>query len=272
MTKSVIAGGTEPAPAGFVDHFGGVARGYVEFRPTYPEALFAWLASIAPGSALAWDCATGSGQAAVALAAHFERVIATDASAEQIAQAQGHPRVEYRIAAAESCGLGPASVDLVTVAQALHWFDLPRFHAEVRRVLKPRGVIAEWAYGLTEIDHGPIDRHVQSFYSDIVGPYWPANRLHIERGYSDLPFPFECIAAPAFTMRVEWTLAQFAGYLRTWSATSRYRAALGVDPVVALEAQLQEDWGGAARSVSWPLTLRAGIGGGGGNRTPVRKS
>lgn len=233
----------------------------MEFRPTYPGELYAWLAAIAPARGLAWDCATGSGQAALALADHFDHVIATDASAAQIGVAQPHPRVEYRVVPAEQTDLGDCSADLVTVAQALHWFDLPRFHAEVRRVLKPRGVIAEWAYGLTEIDGGPIDQQVKNFYSAVVGPYWPANRLHIERGYSDLPFPFECIDAPGFAMRVEWTLAQFAGYLRTWSATSRYRTALGSDPVVALEAQLLGSWGTGVRRVSWPLTLRAGVGG-----------
>lgn len=249
---------TRQATSGFADHFGGVARGYAEFRPTYPAELFTWLSSVAPSRRLAWDCASGSGQAALALADHFDRVIATDASAAQIAQAQPHARVEYRVVPAEQTDLEDRSADLVTVAQALHWFDVPHFHGEVRRILKPRGVIAEWAYGLTQVDHGEIDRLVSHFYSGVVGAYWPANRVHIERGYADLPFPFERLAAPDFAMEVRWTLEQFTGYLRTWSATSRYRAALGIDPVDALEAQLRPHWGSAGRSVRWPLMLRAG--------------
>ena len=244
----------------FADHFSAVARGYAGFRPSYPFALFEWLARQAPARDLAWDCATGSGQAAVDLARCFRRVVATDASGAQIGAALPQARIEYCVATAEDSGLGAASVDLIVVAQALHWFDLARFNAEAQRVLKRSGVIAEWCYGLTTVDGAAVDELVQHYYSVVVGPYWPAERSHIESGYGELPFPFAPIAAPAFTMEVDWTLAQLAGYLRTWSATARFAAAQGRDPVEALEVGLAGCWGppGERRRVSWPLSLRVG--------------
>lgn len=244
----------------FKDHFRPVAQQYASYRPTYPFALFEWMAAQAPARDLGWDCATGSGQAALDLARCFTRVVATDASAAQIAQAAPHERIEYRVAPAEDSGLDAHSVDLVVVAQALHWFDVDRFNREARRVLKPNGIIAVWCYGLTTIDGNDIDNVIQDFYSEIVGPYWPPERRHIETGNRDLPFPFDAIAAPAFAMQVKWNLAQLMGYLRTWSATARFVEALGRDPVVDLERRLQPLWGspGEARRVSWPLALRVG--------------
>lgn len=244
----------------FADHFSGVSRGYAGFRPTYPLALFDWLARQAPARDLAWDCATGSGQAAIDLARFFTRVVATDASAAQIGEAAPHARIEYRVAPAEASGIEAGSVDLVVVAQALHWFDAQRFNIEARRVLAPRGVIAQWCYGLTTVDGRAVDALVQHFYSAVVGPFWPAERSHIEAGYRDLPFPFVRIEAPGFAMAVDWTLPQLAGYLRTWSATTRFIAAHGHDPVVALERELAVHWGspGAKRRVSWRLSLRVG--------------
>jgi ubiquinone/menaquinone biosynthesis C-methylase UbiE len=244
----------------FADHFSQVARGYAGFRPTYPQALFDWLAGQAPGRELAWDCATGNGQAATDLVKHFTRVVATDASAAQIAQATPHARIEYRVAPAEESGIAAASVDLIAVAQALHWFDQKRFNSEARRVLAPRGVIAEWCYGLTHVDGEAVDALVQHYYSAVVGSFWPTARSHIESGYRDLPFPFAPMAAPPFEMEAAWTLAQLAGYLRTWSATARFVEARGYDPVVALEQELASHWGApeAKRRVSWPLALRVG--------------
>ncbi len=246
--------------AGFSDHFAPVAGQYADFRPCYPAGLFAWLASQCPAHALAWDCGAGSGQASVALAAHFTRVHATDASADQIAHAERHAAVDYTVAPAERSGLPDASADLVTVAQALHWFDLPSFCSEVRRVLKPGGVIAAWTYGVHVTEGEAVDAVVRHFYEHVVGPCWPPERRHVENGYRELPFPFARIDAPEFEMQVRWPLAQLLGYLGSWSATARYRNANGSDPLPALQQQLLPLWGDPAqpRTVSWPLSLLAG--------------
>lgn len=244
----------------FTDHFAGVAGQYAASRPTYPAELFAWLAEQCDGHGLCWDCATGSGQAAQDLALYFREVLATDASAAQLAEAAPHPRIQYRQAPAESSGLPDRCVDLVVVAQALHWFDVPAFHAEARRVLKPGGLIAEWCYGVQAIEGDAPNQLLQHFYHQVVGPYWPPERRHIENAYAELAFPFARIEAPAFALRAQWTLAQLLGYLRSWSASARYQAARGEDPVAGLERQLAPLWGDAdaCREVVWPLTLRVG--------------
>jgi ubiquinone/menaquinone biosynthesis C-methylase UbiE len=240
----------------FKDHFSKQAADYAKFRPRYPKELFGWLASIAPNTELAWDCATGSGQAAVELAGFFDRVIATDASEKQIANAERHPAVEYRVAAAEESGLQAASADVVTVAQALHWFDLERFYAEVRRVLKPHGIVAVWAYKLATVSPA-LDAIVHHYYSDVVGSYWPEERVLVEN-FEELPFPFTRVEAPAFEMVAEWSVENLLGYLRTWSATQRYIAAEKTDPLVQTETQLREVWGNDPRRAVWPLTVRVG--------------
>jgi len=244
----------------FSDHFSRVASAYATYRPQYPAELFAYLASLAPERDLAWDCAAGTGQATLGLAQHFDRVIGTDASSAQIASAEPHPRVDYRVALAESSGLADRSINLVTVAQAAHWFDFDRFHREVRRVLVPDGVVALWSYGIHAVDGGPIDAIVGHFYTNVVGPFWPPERRLIEEGYRTIPFPFDEIDTPEFELVARWTLPELLGYLRTWSATTRYLETHGVDPVVALEQELGPSWGPAdqARRVRWPLALRAG--------------
>ena len=243
----------------FADHFSGVAAGYASYRPHYPDALFDWLGGIAPARDVAWDCAAGSGQATLALTAHFGRVIATDASEAQLRSAPSHPRVEYRVAPAESSGLPDSFADLITVAQAVHWFDFDRFHAEVRRVARPGGILAVWSYGATSVDEGAIDRAVARFYSEVVGEYWPPERRFIEEGYRTIPFPFDELPAPAFEMVSSWPLAQFLGYLGTWSSVSRYREARRDDPVVALGEELGPLWGTDLRQVRWPLAIRVGV-------------
>jgi SAM-dependent methyltransferase len=186
----------------------------------------------------------------------FERVIATDASEKQVANAETHPRVEYRVATAEESGLGSQSVDLITVAQALHWFDLDRFYAEVRRVLKPEGVFAAWAYKLATVSPA-IDAIVNHYYSDVVGSYWPAERVLVEK-FEELPFAFDQIAAPPFEMVAEWEAEHLLGYLRTWSATQRFMVAERYDPLEKIERELRDAWGEDARRVFWPLTVRVG--------------
>lgn len=245
----------------FEDHFSRVSAGYSRYRPRYPAELFDWLASLSPRRALAWDCATGSGQAAAGLASHFERVVATDASAAQIANAAPLPNVDYRVAAADQSGLETGSVDLVTCAQALHWLPLEAFYAEVRRVLTREGALAVWGYHVPVVDDGEVDRHIRHFHHVVVGPYWPAARRIVEDRFTTLPFPFDEVAAPPFEMRVRWTLDDYARYLGTQSATDRYRQAhAGRDPVPAFVADVSEAWGGLDRSrdVHFPLFVRAG--------------
>lgn len=246
-------------PAGPADHFSSVAAHYAAFRPRYPAALFDWLASLAPGRRRAWDCACGSGQATIPLAGLFDSVIATDLSAEQIAEATRHERVTYRVATAEASGLADRSVDLVMVAQALHWFDVDRFYAEARRVLAPSGVLAAVSYAPCAIDAAAGDAALQHHYTAVVGPYWPAERRHVEEGYRDLRFPEPRIPAPALSIEVDWTLPELLGYVRSWSSTARYVAVHRVDPTPALERAIAPGWGAPERRhrVRWPLTVLA---------------
>ncbi|MEZ5615241.1 MAG: class I SAM-dependent methyltransferase [Rhodocyclaceae bacterium] len=243
----------------FKDHFSAQATDYARFRPYYPDELFAWLSGLAPARGLAWDCGTGSGQAAVGLAAHFAHVIATDPSQSQLAHAEPHPRVEYRQAAAEAGPLETASADLVTVAQALHWFDLEKFYTEARRVLKPGGVIAAWTYTLLDAEAG-IDELLTDFYRNVVGPYWPPERRMVDDRYRSLPFPFAPIAPPAFVIRTEWSRDDLLGYLGTWSATRAYVKATGRDPLGEFERRLLALWPEPERKkvLRWPLHLRVG--------------
>ncbi len=242
----------------FPDHFSSVAARYADFRPHYPAALFDYLATLVPPTATVWDCAAGNGQATRGLARHFARVIATDASADQIASAPLLPNAEFRVALAEEPGLATGSVGLVTVAQALHWFDLPRFYAEVQRVLSPGGVLAVWAYGINRVEGPEVDAIVQDFYGNLLGPYWPPSRQLVESGYTTLPFPFAEILPPPFRMEVLWSLEHLLGYFSTWSATSRYIKATGRNPIPALAETLAPLWGTEPRRVTWPLTLRVG--------------
>lgn len=245
--------------ATFKDHFSKQAPDYARYRPNYPAQLFAWLADIAPSRRAAWDCGTGSGQAAVGLAAHFERVIATDPSRKQLDHAEPHPRIDYRVASAEVSLLDTASVDLVTVAQAIHWFDLDKFYAEAKRVLKPGGIVAAWTYTLLDVEAG-IDELLTDFYRNVVGPYWPPERRMVDDRYRSLPFPFEPIAPPAFEIRTEWTRDDLLGYLGTWSATQAYMKAKGVDPLVDFARRLTPLWPDAAlvKTLRWPLHMRVG--------------
>ena len=244
----------------FKDHFSGHANLYRDARPTYPDALFDWLAAQAPRRALAWDCGCGNGQASVALARHFDRVVATDPSANQIADAERGANIDCRVEPAEHSSLADASADLVTIAQALHWFDHDAFYAEVRRVLAPGGVVAAWAYSNCYLDDSAVDAIKDRLYVDLTGPYWPPERVHVDAGYTTLPFPFVEIAAPSFTMIASWSIDQFLGYLRSWSATQRYIKANGEDPVGIVESDLREAWGDPARmrEVRWQFHLRAG--------------
>jgi len=246
--------------ARFRDLFSRGAADYARHRPVYPDALFACLARLAPGRDRAWDCATGNGQAARGLAEHFREVVATDASASQLACARSHPRIRYRAAPAEASGLPPASVDLIAVAQAMHWFDVPRFHDEVRRVARPGAIVAAWGYGRLQVSP-TVDAVVDRFHDDEVAPHWPPERRHIETRYADLEWPYPPLDTPAFEMRARWRLDDLLGYLGTWSAVRRYREQRCVDPLPRLRASLAEAWNDdpeTERIVRWPLFLRVG--------------
>jgi len=244
----------------FHDHFSAFANRYADFRPRYPVAIFDFLATIVPRTSLVWDCACGNGQATIDLAERFDRVIATDASKEQIASATPHPKIDYRVAPAESSGLVEKSVGLVTVAQAIHWFDFDRFYAEVNRVLAVNGVIAVWAYGIDEVEGEAVNTLAQDYYSNVVGPYWPPERVLVEQGYRTIPFPFTEISAPPFHMEMQWDLDALLGYFSTWSATNRFIQANGYNPIEQLAATLARAWGDVNRPrlIVWPLSLRVG--------------
>ena len=243
----------------FKDHFSKQAADYAKFRPRYPQKLFDYLGSIAPSRQFAWDCGTGNGQAAVGLATAFDRVIATDASEKQIANAQPHERVEYHVAPAESSGIKSATVDLITTAQALHWFDLDRFYTEARRVLKPNGVLTASAYNLLHIEPA-IDEVINRYYYEVVGPFWPPERVLVEQ-FAHLHFPFHEIHPPKFQMTSHWNLDHLIGYLRSWSSTQRFIAANKDNPLDQIRNNLSAAWGDAnqRRRVVWPLTLRLGV-------------
>ena len=248
--------------AQFKDHFSALSEGYSRFRPSYPSELFEYLSMLTPEHEMAWDCATGTGQAAVALTDHFDSVIATDASAQQIEHARKHPSVAYRVAVAESSAFEAETVDLITVAQALHWFDIPRFMQEAQRVLKPKGVIAVWTYNLFRVS-SEVDAVVDDLYWNVLDGYWAPERKMVESGYSDIEMPFQQIEAPQFAMKARWSLERLMGYLGTWSAIGKYQQVGGVDPLVETAATLQRLWGdvSAEKEISWPLSLRVGVNG-----------
>ncbi|WP_455206784.1 class I SAM-dependent methyltransferase [Kaarinaea lacus] len=244
----------------FKDHFSGHAKEYQKFRPTYPDEMFEYLAALAPQTETAWDCATGNGQAATSLAGFFTQVIATDASDKQLDNCRAVSNVHYYVANAEHSMIPDKSVDLITVAQALHWFDTNAFFQEAGRVLKPQGVIAIWCYKLFTISP-EIDAIVNTLYYDIVGPYWPEERKLIENDYADLPFPFPVLASPSFNMSAQWNFEMMCGYLSTWSAVQKYMNILSSDPIALIDRQLREAWGDSdfIRQVNWQLTPKIGI-------------
>ena len=241
------------------DHYSAVARQYAEFRPAYPPALFDWLAGLAPSSDLAWDCGTGSGQAALGLAGRFAHVHATDPSTAQLERAPVHPCIDYRAGREADSGLAAGSVALVTAAQAAHWFDLAAFYAEANRVLAPGGLLAIWSYGAPRIDQ-EIGRRLDRFRRERVGEYWPPGREHVDDGYRRVPFPYPEIPPPAFSIELRWSLPQLLGYVSSWSAVARCREREQRDPVDELASAIAPEWGEPAmlRRITWDIALRAG--------------
>ncbi len=244
----------------FKDYFSKHAAVHAETRPDYPEALFDFLGTQCSHHDLAWDCATGNGQAALALAKIFTRVIASDGSAQQIQQAQPAANIEYRQVTAEEAFLDEGSVDLVTVAQALHWFDTDAFFRNVLACLKPDGVFAAFSYGVHSINE-PIDGVVGRLYEDILGDYWPPQRRLVENHYRDISFPFDTAVEEGLIMEREWNLAQLCGYLNSWSALQRYARQNGANPLGLVQGELLQAWGPDPEKryrVEWPLTVIVG--------------
>jgi len=242
----------------FADHFSGRAAAYAAYRPSYPPAFIQYLSALCPSHDLAWDAGTGNGQAATLLAEHFARVVATDASPQQLGHARPHPRVTYTVAMADASGLLASSVDLVTVAQALHWFDLFPFYREVRRISKPHGVIAVWCYDLMEVD-GAVNPVVNDFCSHRVEPFWPLERRHVAAGYRDLEFPFEEVTTRDWAMTARLTKTEFLGCIGTWSAVANARDREGADLIAELAEALRTVWPDEERRVvTWPLACRVG--------------
>lgn len=247
------------APAQFKDHFSVRADAYTRYRPSYPPALFTWLAGLTQGHDLAWDCGCGNGQAAIGLAPHYDRIIATDPSRQQIEHALQHERISYAVAPAEDSGIITKAVDLVVVAQALHWFDFERFYREVERVARPEGVLAAVSYGPVQVEGAP-EKVVDRFYHELIAPCWPPERHYVDEGYATIPFPFPEIIAPAFAMEITWDLEHLTGYLGTWSAVREYEKQQGSPPLDVIAGELAAAWGDPRqkRRVRWPLSLRVG--------------
>lgn len=247
----------------FADHFSSNADGYRAHRPGYPSALFKWLATLPSKRETAWDCGCGSGQATIGLAPHFDEVIGTDPSAEQIRNAKaasgGVENVRYAVAPAEASGLDAGSVDLTLAAQAAHWFDQNAFHAEVRRVAAPGAVLALLTYGPFTAK-GSLGEVLTEIYEGPVSAYWPPERRHVETGYGTLPFPFEEIEPPSFEMSARWSRDRLVGYIGTWSAIKAYRAERDDDPMPEIEERIARIWSDPfeEHNIAWPLSIRAG--------------
>lgn len=240
----------------FKDHFSEHAANYASARPGYPQSMFDFIVKQCQRRHLAWDCATGNGQAALALSPHFDKVIASDASQQQLDEATAADNIHYQCVAAESFTAEPGSVDLVTVAQALHWFNIDLFFQRVDNVLGPGGLLAVWSYELTSVTPA-IDCVVQRLYADIVGSYWPAERRLVETAYRDIAFPYAQIPVPTTYMQCDWSSAQFLNYLMSWSATRRYMKDLQANPVDLVRDELLQAWAGEdIRAVRWPLNIK----------------
>lgn len=242
----------------FKDNFSKHSSIYRTFRPEYPDALFEYLALLSPSQSLAWDSGTGNGQAARGLAKYFEQVIATDPSASQISNAPEHPKVIYKVEKAEESSREDNSVDLVTAAQALHWFDLEKYYQEVRRVLKKNGIIAVWSYHIGVISP-EVDKLVHDFHKEL-DPFWNYENRLVDDEYTTIPFPFPPIQSKEFYMTKEVTADDWLGLIRSWSAVQRYIDEKGTNPVELIEEPIKKAWqnGPKIRKATWRLFLKVG--------------
>lgn len=240
------------------DHFSGQAQLYAQFRPRYPDALYEYIFSLVPQQEVAWDCGTGNGQVASRLAEKFTQVYATDISEQQMAHAIRQDGIRYVVARAEKTNFADNTFDLVTVGQALHWFDFYAFYEEVKRTCKDHAILAVWGYKLLEVS-SKIDPVIRDFYTNITGPYWDEERKHIDDAYQSIPFPFEEIKAPDFTIAVEWRLAEMEGYFNTWSSVQKYIRQNGTNPVPVLMAKIKSVvHSDDLLAVKFPVFMRVG--------------
>jgi ubiquinone/menaquinone biosynthesis C-methylase UbiE len=239
------------------DNFSSHSGEYKLFRPEYPEELYQFIYSIVPTKETAWDCGTGNGQVAAVLAETFQQVFATDISTQQINKAVRKDNIIYLVESAEKTAFHNHYFDLITIAQAIHWFDFDLFYKEAKRVLKPDGIIAVMGYGLLEVNP-EVDAVVQHFYSSVIGQYWDSERRYIDEQYKTIPFPFKEIECPTFYYKTEWTLEHLIGYLNTWSAVKHYQKQLNKDPLDEIREELQKAWQKEKLTVSFPQLLRVG--------------
>jgi ubiquinone/menaquinone biosynthesis C-methylase UbiE len=240
------------------DLFSKQASIYAQYRPTYPRELFQHIVSFVKDKQVAWDCATGNGQAAVELAGYFNLVMATDISEKQLQQAIAHEKIVYSVSAAENTSFADNSFDCITVAQAYHWFNFEAFHKEVMRVAKPGAVIAVWGYGLIICEDEGINSVIENFYRNEVGPYWDAERKHVDAHYSTVPFPYTPLPGKDFKISVEWNLAQLTGYLNTWSSVQHFIKQNNYNPVEKLAPALENLWQTGTKNFYFPLFLKPG--------------
>ncbi|MFX0135872.1 MAG: class I SAM-dependent methyltransferase [Candidatus Hodarchaeota archaeon] len=232
---------------------------YARYRPKYPKRLFSFLASIAPDTKVAWDCGTGNGQAALALTSYFQKVLATDISENQIKNAFKNKKINYWVSRCKDTNIVDGSIDLITVAQALHWFEINAFYREAQRALKPGGIIAVWCYHLSEIEP-EIDRIITKYYYEVVGKYWHPVMKLVRDHYRSIPFPFNEISHPEFSIEVYWEFTNIIGFLKSWSATIMYIKEQKRDPIELIKNELANSWAKPEyrRLVRFPLYLKIG--------------
>jgi ubiquinone/menaquinone biosynthesis C-methylase UbiE len=239
------------------DNFSKQADIYAKYRPQYPQQLFDFILQQTDKKQNAWDCATGNGQSAKVLAKYFEKVFATDISQKQIDNAVQANNIYYSVQPAEKTNFADNTFDLITVSQALHWFEFNSFYKEVRRIAKAGSLFAGWSYSLLHIST-EIDKLIRSFYTEIIGPYWDAERKYVDQEYKTIPFPFNEIAAPHFRMEYYWTIKELEGYFNTWSALQKFIAANDYNPVPDVINQIKPHWANEKMKISFPLNIRMG--------------
>lgn len=242
------------------DLFSVQAVDYARYRPSYPNSLLDTVLPFVTNRQVAWDCATGNGQAALLLADHFIRVIATDISEKQLALAKKNEKIDYIICAAEHTPIPANSVDLITVAQAYHWFNFSAFEAEVRRVGKPGSVIAIWAYNLPTTNNSFVNNILEQFYKDITGPYWDPERRYIDEGYTTVPFNYTVTLETQLSINCKWSAKDMAGYLGSWSAVQHFITDKKYHPFKLIADELNRHWKpDEIKPVSFPLFLKCGV-------------